>query len=316
MVFLQIRNEYYSVKTRKRLYNYEFHKLLLLVAIILPLFNCSRVPEKQAGMKSYIFKTIGHKKLRLYVFEPSKQQDTEDLPAIVFFHGGGFSGGKVTQFESQSHYLAHHGIVAILAEYRLIDRHSITPFECVEDAKSAIRWIRSHANELGIHENRIVASGGSSGGHLAACTALIQGYDDGNEDLKVSSVPNALVLFNPVVNFPESFKKAASKYHNERLNRAVEISPMHNIFKGAPPTIIFHGTADGSVPYQHVKLFCDEMENQGNRCELVPFEGRKHGFFNYNISELDFNETMEKTYEFLISLGYLNNASDENRTNH
>jgi acetyl esterase/lipase len=197
-----------------------------------------------------------------------------------------------------------------------MNRQNITPFECVEDAKSAIRWVRSHANELGINENRIVASGGSAGGHLAACTALIQGYDDENEDSKVSSVPNALVLFNPVVDLPESFKKTSSKYHNERMNRALEISPMHNIFQGAPPTIIFHGTDDGSVPYHHAKLFSEKMVNHGNKCKLVPFEGRKHGFFNYHISESDFNETMEMTCGFLDSLGYLNMGSGENRTNH
>lgn len=289
----------------QRILNYELQKFILLIAIILPLCNCSRVPEKQPGMKTYVFKTIGLNKLKLYVFEPTRQEDEESVPAIVFFHGGGFSGGKVSQFERQCKYLASRGMVTVLAEYRLINRHNNTPFECVEDAKSAIRWIRAHANELGVDENRIVAGGGSAGGHLAACTALINGYDDDNEDPNVSSVPNALVLFNPVLNFPESFKKVANKYHGEWLNRATEISPMHNIDKGAPPTIIFHGTADESVPYNHAKLFCVEMEKHGNNCELVPFEGDKHGFFNYQYGELNYNITMEKTDNFLSSIGYL-----------
>ena len=290
----------------KRILNYQFNKYILLVIIIvLPHLNYSRVPEKQPGMKTYVFKTIGHNKLKLYVFQPSRQQDEESVPAIVFFHGGGFSGGKVSQFESQCKYLASRGMVTVLAEYRLINRHSITPFECVEDAKSAIRWVRAHANELGVDENRIVAGGGSAGGHLAACTALINGYDDDNEDQTVSSVPNALVLFNPVLNFPESFKKAASKYHNEWLNRATEISPMHNVHKGAPPTIIFHGTEDESVPFNHAIKFCEEMKKYGNNCNVVPFEGRKHGFFNYHISEMDYHATMEKTDNFLSSIGYL-----------
>jgi acetyl esterase/lipase len=299
------------VKTWKRIINFDLHKLILLIAIILPLCNCSRIPEEQPGMKSYIYKTIGHKKLKLYVFQPTNQQDAGDLPVVVFFHGGGFSGGKVTQFESQCHYLSHRGIVAILVEYRLINRHSITPFECVEDAKSAIRWVRAHSYELGISEDRIIAGGGSAGGHLAACTAVIKGYDNRNEDLYVSSVPNALVLFNPVVNFPESFMKTANKHHGEWQNRATEISPMHNVSKGAPPTIIFHGTADESVPFHHAELFCAEMEKYGNYCEIVPFEGRHHGFFNYHVSEEDFKATMLRTYVFLTSLGYINKETTE-----
>ena len=295
----------------KRILNYKLQKFILLIAIILPLCNCYRVPEKQPGMKTYVFKTIRLNKLKLYVFEPSRQEDKESVPAIVFFHGGGFTGGKVSQFERQCKYLAFRGMVTVLAEYRLVNWRNITHFECVEDAKSAIRWVRAHSDELGVDEDRIVAGGGSAGGHLAACTALINGYDDVNEDPNVSSVPNALVLFNPVLDFPESCKKAASIYQNDGLNKATEISPMHNIDESVPPTIIFHGTADESVPYHHAESFCEEMEKHGNICELVPFEGRKHRFFNYHISELDFNVTMERTYKFLISLGYLDGVSDE-----
>lgn len=114
-----------------------------------------------------------------------------------------------------------------------------------------------------------------------------------------------MVLFNPVLNFPESFMKTANKYHGEWLNKATEISPIHNVHKGAPPTIIFHGTEDESVPFNHAIEFCEEMKKYGNNCEVVPFEGRKHGFFNYHISELDYHETMRMTENFLYSIGFL-----------
>lgn len=287
----------------KRILNYQFNKYLLLaIIIVLPHFNCSRVPEKQPGMKTYVFKTIGHNKLKLYVFQPTRQQEEESVPAIVFFHGGGFSGGKVSQFENQCKYLASRGMVTVLAEYRLFNRRDITPFECVEDAKSAIRWVRAHANELGVDENRIAAAGGSAGGHLAACTALIKGYDDKTEDQNVSSTPNALVLFNPVLNLPEGFKNAVSKNAYEWLTRATEISPMHNLDKGAPPTIIFHGTADEAVPIDLSLLYSEKMKELGNSCEVIAFEGAKHGFFNY---DPDYHNTLIKTDSFFIKLGYL-----------
>jgi len=92
-------------------------------------------------------------------------------------------------------------MVAARADYRVKSRHGVSPKECVEDAKSAIRWVRQNAAKLGADPNRIVAAGGSAGGHIAACTALTPGLDAEGEDTKVSSLPNALVLFNPVLRF-------------------------------------------------------------------------------------------------------------------
>ena len=61
-------------------------------------------------------------------------------------------------------------------------RHGVTPKECVEDAKSAVRWLRQNAAKLGIDPNRIVAAGGSAGGHIAACTGLAPGLEADGED--------------------------------------------------------------------------------------------------------------------------------------
>ena len=271
-----------------------FKYLFLLLINVLSVLTYSQIPIEQPGMESKVYKTIGDIKLKLYIFQPSGRKDGERLPCIVFFFGGGFAGGKVTQFEPQCKYLVERGMVAVLADYRVKNRHGVTPFECVADAKSAIRWVRTHAFELGADENRIAAGGGSAGGHLAACTALIKGYDDKNEDLNVSSVPNALVLFNPVLDLPEAFKNTPGETANNWLNRASEISPIHHVISGAPPTIIFHGTSDQSVPFQQALNFLEIMKKYGNCCEVVPFEGRDHGFFNYyNGENPDFLATLD-----------------------
>ena len=291
----------------KRKLNYEFLKYLLLVVIIvLPHFNCSRAPKERPGMEKKVYKTIGFTKLKLYIYQPSERNDLEKLPAIVFFHGGAWAGGRAWQFVPQCKYLAERGMVAMSFEYRVRKRQGATPFECVADAKSAIRWVRANASELGVDENRIAAGGGSAGGHLAACTALIKDFDEKDEDLNVSSVPNALVLFNAVLNVPEIVPLHPKKVIKILDKRATEISPIHHVYKGAPPTIIFHGTADSCVPFHQATLFCEEMKKYGNRCEVVPFEGREHGFFNYNNGENpDFLATMEETVKFLTSIGYL-----------
>ena len=287
--------------------NYKLLTYLFLLSLNgLSLLTYSQIPIEQPGMESKVYKTIGDTKLKLYIFQPSDHKNGERLPAIVFFFGGGFAGGKITQFEPQCKYLVKYHIVAVLADYRVKNRHGVTPFECVADAKSAIRWVRTHANEIGVDENRIAAGGGSAGGHLAACTALIKEYDDTNEDLNVSSRPNALVLFNPVLDLPEAFKNAPREISNDWVKRASEISPIHHVISGSPPTIIFHGTSDQSVPFQQAINFLEIMKKFGNRCDLVPFEGRDHGFFNYYGGDNpDFESTMEYTVKFLTSTGFM-----------
>ena len=288
------------------------HCFKLSLIILINIFSCvtySQLPKEEISsiftMNSMIYKTIGGIELKVYIYRPIGLLDNEKRPAIIFFFGGGFVGGKVTQFVPQCKYLAERGLVAMVADYRVKSRHDVTPFECVADAKSAIRWIRIHANELGIDGNRIVASGGSSGGHIAVCAALIKELDENNEDLSVSSVPNALVLFNPPLNMVESIKNPKTLF-KDKSERVREISPFHHISTGAPPMIIFHGTKDSSVPFQQAVSFCDEMEKYGNRCELVPFEGRDHGFFNWeNGDNPDYFTTMDYTVKFLISIGYM-----------
>jgi acetyl esterase/lipase len=247
----------------------------------------------------------------LYIFQPSVHNYQEQPPAAVFFHGGGWGGGHAWQFVPQCKYLAELGMVAISVEYRVRKRQGVTPFECVADAKSAIRWVRVNANELGIDKDRIAAGGGSAGGHLAACTALIKGLDEIDEDLNISSVPNALVLFNPVLDVPEILHILPKKIIKAFEGRETEISPIHHIAVGAPPTVIYHGTADNNVPFHQTTKFCEEMKKYGNQCEVVPFEGLGHGFFNYyKGGNPAFLATMENTVKFLISIGYLKDDSE------
>ena len=255
-----------------------FNYLFLVVICAFTGLTYSQVPGNDPVMQTKVYKTIGLTKLKLYIYQPSERNDMEKLPAIVFFHGGAWSGGHAWQFIPQSKYLAERGMVAISVEYRVRKRQGATPFECVADAKSAIRYVRAHASDYGIDEKRIAAGGGSAGGHMAACTALIKGFDEKNEDLSISSVPNALVLFNPVLDVPEIVYELPKKVIKVLEGRETEISPIHHISEGAPPTIIFHGTADNAVPFHQATRFCEVMKKYGNNCEVVPFEGLRARF--------------------------------------
>ncbi|MDC1490331.1 alpha/beta hydrolase [bacterium] len=248
-----------------------------------------------------LYKEVGGHDLYLHVFyPPGHQPRTDRRPAMIFFFGGGWVGGSPTQFYPQCQHLAKRGMVAVSAEYRIKSKHKTTPFECVEDGKSALRWVRANADELGVDPQRIGAGGGSAGGHVAVAIATINGLNDPQDDLSVSSRPDALVLFNPVYdNGPKGFgyKKIGARFK--------EISPMHNLAKGMPPTIVFLGDEDKLIPVKTAGKFRDQMQQLGNRSELVVYPGQSHGFFNQGKPGGGYLKTLQEMDKFLNSLGWL-----------
>jgi len=237
--------------------------------------------------------------LTLHIFDPPGHTSEARVPAIVFFFGGSWRGGNPSQFYEHCRYFASRGMVAISAQYRTENSHGVTPIECVMDAKSAIRWVRGHAVELGVHPNRIAAGGESAGGHVAACTGGISGYDDPSDDVDISAHPNALVLFNPAVNVDT--ERLSERFQGQ----ARALSPAHNVRWGLPPTIIFHGTDDTSVPISTVEDYSRRMLRAGNHCQLVRYDGQVHGFLNYGRSQEMFRATVRSADEFLQRWGYL-----------
>jgi acetyl esterase/lipase len=246
-----------------------------------------------------IYKKIDTTELKLWIHYPEKVKKRH--AAIIFFHGGGWNNGTAEQFFPQSEYLASQGMVAISASYRLKNVHGTTPKEALEDAKSAIRFLRLNAKELHILPNKIAAGGGSAGGHLAAAAFTSININDPKDAVDVSAKPNSLVLFNPVIdNGPEG-------YGHERIKAWFpDISPMHGITKKFPPTVLFLGTKDALIPVPTGELFRDKIKEAGGQCTLFLYEGAGHGFFGWKDGKNPYYvETLKQTEIFLRQHKYL-----------
>ena len=247
--------------------------------------------------RQVLYKQIGDVKLTLDIYNPPGHRQTDKRSCIVFFFGGGWVNGTQTHFAMQSAHLASRGMVAICADYRVQSRHGVDPGQCVGDAKSAMRWVRGHASELGIDPDRIAAGGGSAGGHLAAAAALIQDFDDPQDDLAISSRPQALVLFNPVIdNGPDGYAPDSIKTYWQAF------SPMHNIAKGVPPAIFFLGTKDQLIPVATADAFKRKIEAVGGTCDVVLYPDQSHGFFNQGAL---YDHTLCLVDQFLVKHGLL-----------
>jgi len=251
-----------------------------------------------------VYKTVGDAELCLYVYHPPPSS-TRPAPGIVFFFGGGWQGGQPGQFGPQCLRLAERGWWAATADYRVFSRHGTTPFEAIADARSAMRFIHKHASELGVAPHRVAAGGGSAGGHLAACAAFIDAFDELDEDQSIPAEPAALALLNPVLNtFAEEWlgeegQRQATKLLSRFGDRGKEGSPLHHVRPDGPPTVIMHGDADETVPIEHAEAFCQAMLHAGNTCNLIRFKGEGHGFFNYHRCREMYQRTMGVIEEFL-----------------
>jgi acetyl esterase/lipase len=242
--------------------------------------------QAKGNVKTFTYKKTKQANLEILVHFPPGWRKSDKRPAIVFFFGSGFRFGSVNQFEKQAAYFARRGMVAARADYRVKDLHDVEPDTCVEDGKSAVRWLRENAGKLGVNPNRIVAAGGSAGGYIAACTAC-PGLDNKDENRKISSVPNALVLFNPFL--PSS-----------RLKDSWTIVPTLHLAKTTSPALVLFGTKDTLLGM--AEEYLARSKEVGHKAEKYLADDVGHGFFN----ESPWREkTLARADEFLAALGYL-----------
>ncbi len=270
-------------------------RFVCFLSCILFALNC--FSQEKSAVFDLTYKEIDTLKLGLKLYYPPSFQIRQTYPTIVFFFGGGWNGGSTKQFEPHAVHYAAMNFITVLVDYRVKTRHNTTPFESLKDAKSAIRYLRKNAQKLSIDANRIVGSGGSAGGHLAAACFTNESINEPTDDLSISAKPNALVLFNPVID------NGKEGYGFERIGeRYVEFSPMHNVQKGFPPAIFFLGTNDNLIPVETAQKFKRKIEEVGSRCDLFLFDNQGHGFFN---KEPFLSETILKADAFLQSIDYL-----------
>lgn len=253
---------------------------------------------------AHVYKEVRGSELAAHVFTPSAARANDNRPAVVFFHGGGWHMGEPEWCFPECRYFAARGMVAVAIEYRLVERGASSPVDCMADAKSAIRWVRTRAGELGIDPERIVAAGSSSGGHLAAAAATIDDFDDPQEDLEISSAPDALMLWFPAVDVGRDpwFVRLLSG-----VAEVADCSPVSHVREGLPPTIVFQGDADDLTPLRGAQRFSDELTEAGNRCDLYVYPGRGHVFTE---DGRDLADTLERADRFLVTLGYLDGEPD------
>lgn len=261
------------------------------------------------AMERVIYKEAAGQVLHLFIHRPPEWRTEDHRPALLMIHGGGWVGGGVRVFDPYAAYFSARGLICVVMEYRLLDRARLDPpLVCIQDAKSAMRWVRAHASELGIDPERIGAMGASAGGQLAAFLGTMDGCDDPADDRSIPARAQAMLLLNPVLhNGPGPLSYGAKRTGADyRL-----YSPFHNVTPDDAPALVCVGSEDRLVPVAMIEAFAAEMTAAGVRCTVRIYPGQAHSFFApANAGGKYLRLTLAAQDEFLTQLGWLAPAAN------
>ncbi len=244
-------------------------------AIILKSFE-NEVQPKQ----SFVYKEVNGKELKIHGFFPTN--NAAQHPCLIFIHGGGWSGGTSKGSMKWCRYLSELGIVAFTIDYRLSNEDKgIKPSTCLEDAKSAVRWVRKNAAIFNIDTSRIALAGNSAGGHLAAACATNETFNDPDDHLSISCKPNLLLLASPVID------NGPGGYGYDRVKDFwQEFSPIHNLNDQLPPTCMLLGDKDPLIPFESAVRFGQAVQESNSDIAFHVFEEKGHGLFSQEKGDL------------------------------
>lgn len=257
-----------------------------------------RTAKELTPTRAVEYKNIGRYSRELRVFEPAGHKPGDKRPCFLAIHGGGWTAGTADVVYCVADHFAKKGWLGVSMQYRLQQAaRGTTVFDSVKDVRSAVRYLRAHAAELGIDPNRIVTGGRSAGGHLAIAAAIFDGVDEADEDINVSCIPNAVICYSAALDLSE--QGFGRSIVGERWR---ELSPLHHVRAGLPPTLVLHGIRDTITPVVGAKSFAEAMTKSGNKCELILNERGNHSYMMR--TETLFLEAMRQTAAFLTKCGF------------
>lgn len=241
--------------------------------------------------------------VQAHFFVPEDFNPTDRRPLVVFFHGGFWDSAMATQFVPHCLHFASRGAVAVAVETRVFSVHRTGAVDALEDAKRFFDWLANHYVHFGIDPKRVTV-GGSAGGAFLALSLVLPKLKKG--EIPHDLAPAGLVLFSALLDPTE--KTAFERFPNIRI--AKDLSPLRNARRKLPPMILFHGKIDRLTPFEVVKKFVKSMRWRRNKIELVEYENAEHSFFNFNVSELHYELTLNAADAFMVSNGLLDPAPE------
>ena len=241
----------------------------------------SPIPEDIQKYKDIVYKIIDSTELKLDIYH--SKHITESAPLLIFIHGGGWVKGDKQDYRLYMTDFAQKGYITASIQYRFVDKVKMPG--PILDVKSAVIWLKKHANEYHINKDKIAVIGGSAGAHLAMMIAYSS--DDPefrkDEDSLFSSRVQAVVeLYGPTdlttdyASVHPYIERGFSKSYSVAPEMFAKASPLFYITKDDPPTLIFQGTIDELVPVIQADMLFEKLKVNAVPVEYHKLKGLPH----------------------------------------
>lgn len=214
-------------------------------------------------------------------------------PVVAFITGGAWIIGYKAWGSLLGQQLSERDIIVACIDYRNFPQGTIS--DMVKDASQGISFVCNKIAEYGGDPNRIYLMGQSAGAHIATCALLEQAIKETGAEPRASwSVSQIKTYFGLSGGY--NILKLVDHFHRRGLYRSIFLSIMEgeqglrqyspelmaqdpNIKDAVsllPPMVLFHGTADYSIPCDSSKSFADTLKALGVKAECILYEGKTH----------------------------------------
>ena len=214
-----------------------------------------------------------HERLMLDIYTPRNHTEKDDLPVLLFFHGGSWKSNNKDKFKYIGRTMASRGYITVIPNYRLVPQSRYP--DQIKDAARALRWVERNIGEYGGSHNNIILCGHSAGGHLASLLAFddswLKKYDINRDHIK------SLVLLAGVYIFADSYEEGHELVQNfVPADNWQEAQPYLHVDGEAPPTYIIHGENDKMVDIDQSRFLSRKLTKHGVETRLFLRKNMNH----------------------------------------